>query len=196
MQFFKKLNTYLFLSVTTFLISTSSYAQTHPQMSVFNAHPSLSKNIYKIHLSSTSINTPIHLENGQQPCWDAAAKYEHLDPWLLYAVAYVESHHNPYAISKNRNGSYDIGLMQINSSWLPELYRDGITQKTLSNACASTFVGAWVLAKGIRHYGYSWKAIASYNVGNVEDPRRRQIGLNYAKKVYAAYHKLSAMHAH
>ena len=129
---------------------------------------------------------------GTTPCWDQAAKYHGLDPWLLYAVAYVESRHNPSVISKpNRNGTYDIGLMQINSIWLPELRRYGIDTRMLKNACASTYVGAWVMAKNVRRYGYSWKAIAAYNVGSVEDPVRRRIGYNYAKKVYDAYDKLS-----
>ena len=132
---------------------------------------------------------------GNTPCWDQAAKYHGLDPWLLYAVADVESSHNPSVISKpNRNGTYDIGLMQINSIWLPELRRYGIDQALLKNACASTYVGAWIMAKNIRRYGYSWEAIASYNVGSVENPNRRRIGYKYAQKVYKAYDKLSRGH--
>lgn len=133
----------------------------------------------------------IPTSQGNEPCWDAAAKYHGLDPWLLYAVAYVESTHNPSAIGKNRNGTYDIGLMQINSIWLPELRRHGISMSTLYNACASTYIGAWVMSKNIKKYGYSWQAIAAYNVGSLGTPARRQIGYNYAKKVYNAYHKLA-----
>ena len=135
----------------------------------------------------------IHAKLGSEPCWDAAAKYHGLDPWLLYSVAYVESRHNPTVVSgRNRNGTYDIGMMQINSIWLPELRRYGISESTLKNACASTYVGAWIMAKNIRRYGYTWQAIASYNVGSVETRSRRVIGYGYAKKVYDAYHLLSA----
>ena len=134
----------------------------------------------------------IHTKLGSEPCWDAAAKYHGLDPWLLYSVAYVESRHNASVVSgKNRNGTYDIGLMQINSIWLPELRRYGISESTLKNGCASTYVGAWIMAKNIRRYGYTWQAIASYNVGSVETRNRRVIGYGYAKKVYDAYHLLT-----
>lgn len=136
------------------------------------------------------LGSSIHVQEGQQPCWDAAARYQHvpgLNPWLLYAVAYVESRHNPYAIGRNTNGSYDLGLMQINSSWFPTLKRYGISPRLLTNACASTFVGAWVLADTIHRYGYTWEAIGAYNTGSVDTPRQRRIGYEYALKVYAAY---------
>lgn len=136
----------------------------------------------------------VHIQQGQQPCWDAAARYQNvrgLNPWLLYAVAYVESRHNPNAVGRNTNGSYDLGLMQINSTWFPTLKRYGIQPKLLTNACASTFVGAWVLAQTIHRYGFTWQAIAAYNVGSVDTPRRRAIGYAYAKRVYAAYDLLT-----
>ena len=49
-------------------------------------------------------------------CWDKAAQYYHVDPYLLYAIANVESGMNPYAVGQNRDGTRDVGLMQINSS--------------------------------------------------------------------------------
>lgn len=138
-------------------------------------------------------NIPWH--NNRQPCWDQAARYHGMNPWLLYAIAKVESGHNPAAVSpRNRNGTIDQGLMQINTVHLPRLRRYGIPESALKNACASTYIGAWVLADGFRRYGQSWKAIASYNVGSVDTPRRHAIGLNYAKKVYAAYDMLIKRH--
>ena len=38
-------------------------------------------------------------------CWDKAARYYHVDPYLLYAIANVESGMNPYAVGKNRDGT-------------------------------------------------------------------------------------------
>lgn len=131
-------------------------------------------------------------ENGRTPCWDAAGAYHGIDPWLLYAIGYVESTHDPMAVNtSNSNGTRDMGMMQINSIWLPELRRHGVSTDTLFNACASTYIGAWILAKNIRRYGYTWEAIAAYNVGSLNTPRRQEIGRNYARKVYAAYDKLS-----
>lgn len=140
-----------------------------------------------------AVQTPssIPWENGRIPCWDAAGAFHGVDPWLLYAIGYVESHHNPSSISKpNKNGTVDIGMMQINSVWLPELRRWGVPQGALVNACASTYIGAWIMAKNIRRYGYTWEAIAAYNVGTLDTPRRRQIGKSYATRVYEAYGRL------
>ena len=137
-----------------------------------------------------SAHADIYTQRSANPasCWDSAAKYQGLDPWLLYAVGYTESSHQAKIISRpNSNGTYDIGLMQINSTWLPELRKHGITQERLMDGCVSIYVGAWILAKTVRRYGYSWEAIASYNTGNVDTPRRRELGLKYAQRVYRNY---------
>jgi soluble lytic murein transglycosylase-like protein len=42
-------------------------------------------------------------------------------PDILRAITKVESNFNPRALNKNQNGTYDIGIMQINSSWIPVL---------------------------------------------------------------------------
>ncbi len=46
-------------------------------------------------------------------CWDVAANRYRLDPLLLYAIAQVESNLDLAARNVNRNGTRDIGLMQI-----------------------------------------------------------------------------------
>ena len=141
--------------------------------------------------SSPGSGYRIPWENGNVPCWDAAGAYHGIDPWLLYAIAKVESSHNPRAVNgSNRNGTRDIGLMQINSIWLPELRRHGITEAQLFNGCASTYIGAWIMAKNIKKHGYTWQAIAVYNVGSLNTPGRQKVGRRYAEKVYAAYEEM------
>lgn len=147
---------------------------------------------HSLNTTTQSQQQNVFYKNADTACWDEAAKYHGIDPWLLYAIAYVESSHNPRAISRpNRNGTYDIGLMQINSIHLPTLSRYGITKNTLMNACASTYVGAWILSEKINRYGWSWQAIAAYNVGSLNNPTRTRIGRSYANKVYEAYYKLT-----
>lgn len=138
----------------------------------------------------------IEWQDGARPCWDAAGARHGIDPWLLYAIASVESNYNPKIISRpNSNGTRDLGLMQINSTWLPTLRSNGVPSQAVFNACASTYIGAWIMAKNFRRYGYSWQAVAAYNVGTLNTPRRYAIGLAYAKKVYAAYGRLTRQHA-
>ena len=62
------------------------------------------------------------LSASASACWDEAAKGYGVNPWLLYGIAQVESSLDPHALNLRhlqRTGSYDIGLMQINSRNLP-----------------------------------------------------------------------------
>lgn len=114
-------------------------------------------------------------------CFDDAARRYYVNPDLLRAIARVESNMNPRAINhSNENGSYDIGLMQINSSWLPVLARYGIKEEDLFDPCVNVHVGAWILAQNFRDLGFNWQAIGAYNA---RSPEKR---LRYALKVYQA----------
>jgi soluble lytic murein transglycosylase-like protein len=112
-------------------------------------------------------------------CWEQAAQKYGVSPHLLHAIAKTESSLNPAAVNRNNaNGTYDVGLMQINSSWLPKLKRFGITERDLYEPCVSIDVAAWILAHNIRSYGNTWAAVGAYNT---PDPGR---GLLYAHRVY------------
>lgn len=110
-------------------------------------------------------------------CWEEAATWYRVNPYLLYAIAKTESGLNPSAINRNKNGSYDIGLMQINSSWLPTLRKYGVEEKDLYDACTSIQVGAWILAQNMQRMGVTWEAVGAYNA---RDPAKR---IKYALKV-------------
>lgn len=107
---------------------------------------------------------------------EAAARYG-IPPALLMAISRVESSGNPQALSRNPDGSYDIGHMQINSRWIPVLQRYGITERNLFDACTNTYVGAWILAQNIHRLGYNWNAIGAYNA---RSPSKR---MAYARKI-------------
>ena len=99
-------------------------------------------------------------------CWDDAAKRYQVSSALLYAIARTESGLNPQAISRNRNGSRDIGLMQINSAWLPTLASLGIGERDLFEPCTNILVGAWILAGNVHRLGYTWEAVGAYNAAS------------------------------
>lgn len=53
-------------------------------------------------------------------------------------------------VSQNSNKTLDIGPMQINSIWLPQLEQLGISQEQLKNDyCTNVFVGTWILRQNI-----------------------------------------------
>ena len=104
-------------------------------------------------------------------CWAAAADRYGIPVELLQAVAQVESGLRPAAINRShlqRTGSYDIGLMQVNSGHLRTLARYGITEAQLREPCTNVMVGAWLLAGQFARYGWSWEALGSYNAACTE----------------------------
>ena len=116
-------------------------------------------------------------------CIAKAASHHHVDLNLLRAIAKVESDMNPRAQAKNKNGSSDTGLMQINDWWLPTLSKYGIKKSDLLDACTSAYVGAWILAHSIKTHGLTWRAVGAYNSPT---PKNQRI---YAEKVNAALAK-------
>lgn len=96
-------------------------------------------------------------------CYEEAGVMYGIAPRLLWTISKGESNFNPAAVNYNTNGSYDFGLMQINSSWAPSLRKMGISWETLADPCTNVKVGAWVLAQCVRDYGYTWSAVGCYN---------------------------------
>jgi Transglycosylase SLT domain len=116
---------------------------------------------------------------------DAAAHYPEIDINLLKAIAFTESCFVEKAVSApNKNGSVDIGVMQINSSWLPLLSQYGIHRNDLLDACTNINIGTWVLAQNIQRLGKRWKAVGAYNA------RSEAVQLAYIKRVHMAYSRL------
>ncbi|WP_460134759.1 transglycosylase SLT domain-containing protein [Pseudomonas sp. S1_E04] len=125
-------------------------------------------------------------------CWEETARRYDIEPELLQAIAAVESGYRADAMNHaNRNGTRDIGLMQINSIHLPRLLKLGITEeRLLSEPCLSVDVGASILAEFIRRFGYNWTAVGSYNVGTGAGPERDALRRRYAEKIWARYEAL------
>lgn len=115
-------------------------------------------------------------------CFDEAGGMYGINPQVLRAIARVESNLNPKALNRNTNGTYDYGLMQINTIWYPTLGEDRWNR--LADACFNTKTGAWILATCIEKYGYNWKAIGCYNS---QTPGKSEA---YAKRVFNELKKL------
>jgi soluble lytic murein transglycosylase-like protein len=116
-------------------------------------------------------------------CVEHSAIDFHLPELLLYAVMSVERG-QPGLVRRNRNGTTDHGLMQINSGmWLPYFQRKyGIKPRTLTNdACLSVRAAAYVLRWEINHAnGNFWAGVGRFHSRN---PALSEI---YIQMVYSA----------
>lgn len=106
-----------------------------------------------------------------------AGKHFKIDARLLWAIAYKESRFNPNAISKaNKNGSYDIGIMQINSSHLWWLKRDfNIEKEDLLNPSINIYIGALILKRCFNIHGYTKQGITCYNGKITNNPYGQEV---------------------
>lgn len=125
------------------------------------------------------------LAHPMTQCMEGAGTRYRINPVLLWSIAKIESGFSPSAENKNTNGSTDIGVMQINSAWLPTLKRYGIDREALRDPCTNIYVGAWILAQNIQRYGYNWEAVGAYNA------RTQSKRVTYAKKVLSQAHRAS-----
>ncbi len=119
-------------------------------------------------------------------CFKQAGKTYQISPVLIKTIAQVESGLDPLAVNQNKNGSYDIGLMQINSSWQKHF---GGRWQHLSNPCYNVMAGAWILKQCMDRYGYSWDAVACYHTGKgLSDttPQKQRLAKKYVRKIQSA----------
>lgn len=94
-------------------------------------------------------------------CFEEAAEKYNLSADLLKAMAWVESRLKTDAINGNSDGSYDYGLMQINSRW-HEILGKEVWQR-IDEPCLNVHVGAWILSGCIERYGRVWESVGCYN---------------------------------
>lgn len=120
---------------------------------------------------------------------EAGKKYN-LDPLLILAIAKAESGLKVSAINRNNNGTYDYGLMQVNSINLDFV---GATKDTIFNPATNIHAGAKVLDQK-RTYIQQKKGtfttqelISAYNQGEGRLVRSGILNAAYVAKVWLWY---------
>lgn len=128
---------------------------------------------------------PIHDEpvpHGH--CFEEAAQRWSVNEQLLWAIARVESSFKAGAQHSNRDGTHDVGVMQVNSTHLPRLAAHRIDEEALRDPCTNIEVGASILAGFVRQYGPTWRAVGAYGAGSVGAKEASREA--YARRVAAA----------
>ncbi|WP_265555538.1 lytic transglycosylase domain-containing protein [Trichlorobacter lovleyi] len=97
-------------------------------------------------------------------CFQEAGERYGIPPEVLMSISKQESGMRAdLPPSWNKDGSYDVGVMRINSNWYHWSPEVRSLWPHLEDPCTNVMVGAWLLARCIHDYGYNWKGIGCYN---------------------------------
>lgn len=119
-------------------------------------------------------------------CLLLAAQTYALPPVALMGIYQVEGGQVGQEVGPNENGSYDLGPMQINTLWLPELADAwGVNESTArtwlrDDPCTNAGVSAWILSNHYQETRDLSKAISYYH------SRTPRFGNKYQRKVLAS----------
>lgn len=128
---------------------------------------------------------PTNVYANNYTCWDYVGKKFNLDPWLLLSIALTESSFQNGIKSKNSNGSYDLGLMQINTIHKTFFEKRGLSQYDLQyDSCKNVIAAGFLLRQSINKYGYNIDGIGGYHSNT---PKLRRA---YGNKVIKNYNNL------
>jgi hypothetical protein len=118
-------------------------------------------------------------------CILAAANTYQVPPAVMIGIMQVEGGHVGQQVY-NSNGTYDLGPMQVNTRWIPELARIWHVNTHTArvwvrdDACTNVHVAAWILKQKIAETGSLYYGIAWYHSATPG------LGYHYAAKVIAA----------
>lgn len=130
------------------------------------------------HAQVTRHSEPRPFTTEVERCILPASQFHGVNHYVLRSILKIESGLKPGAVGKNRNGTEDVGIGQMNSMHFRELSKYGIAPEHLKNACVGTYVAAWHLSKTIARYGNTWFGIAAYHSATPYFNRRYQALLN------------------
>jgi hypothetical protein len=116
-------------------------------------------------------------------CLLMAANTYQVPPAVMIGIMQVEGGHVGQAVGPNSNGTYDLGPMQVNSRWMPELARLWHVSDTTAriwvrdDGCVNVHVAAWILKQKMVETGSLYGGISHYHSATPG------MGARYAAKV-------------
>lgn len=121
-----------------------------------------------------------HVTPITEACIERSAESMGISTDLIQAILQVEGGRIGMA-SKNTNGTYDLGPMQINTIWIKYFKKKGITAHDLrNNGCMNVLAGSHIAAQEISRAGNLSLGIARYHSPTPKHQRR------YLSKVVGA----------
>lgn len=116
-------------------------------------------------------------------CLMLASQTYQVPPAVMVGIMHVEGGRVGQQVGPNSNGTYDLGPMQVNTRWIPQLARAwGVPNNTAlrlvrDDGCINVRVSAWILKQKIEDAGSLYGGIAYYHSATPG------IGTRYAAKV-------------
>ncbi len=118
-------------------------------------------------------------------CVSAAASHFNIHPNVIWAIIDVEGG-KVGTMSKNSNGTYDMGIMQINTINLESVTRsfpDVTWQDIAYKPCVNIAIGTWFLRQKIDEAGTLWDGVGNYHSKTVK------YKMPYLERIYKSYQK-------
>lgn len=115
-------------------------------------------------------------------CVMMAAHTYNVPPALLTGIYLAEGGKPGQAVS-NTNGSYDLGPMQINTIWIPELAEmwniseEDAKKRVRDDVCVNANVAAWILSQHVKETRNLVQSLQHYH------SRTPKFGKKYKKRV-------------
>lgn len=123
-------------------------------------------------------------------CLMLAAQNYNVPPAVMLGIMRVEGGRVGQAVGPNKNGTYDLGPMQVNTMHLPLLAQywkvntSTAMKMVKDDACVNVNVAAWILRQRLNESGNLTLAIAHYH------SKTPKFGYVYARKVIGAMKKM------
>lgn len=129
--------------------------------------------------------TQYNVQAVTEYCIQETAKRFDLSEAILKAMLKVEAA-SIGELRVNQDGSYNIGPMQVNSSWLQKFDNYISLNDLIYNGCTNLQVGAWVLKYQVNKAGNDlWQGVRNYH--NIA----QDLAISYQKQVYVAMQEIA-----
>jgi len=142
--------------------------------------------------AARAADAPVTAEARTRDCLTAAAAAHRLPPAVLVILLKVEGG-SLGRVSRNSNGTVDIGPLQVNTIWVPKIAAHWSAAPATAalalrdNLCANLEGGAWILRQAMDEaHGDFWDGVGIYHSHNPDYKAR------YLRQVLKATLRLQA----
>lgn len=119
-------------------------------------------------------------------CFETVQMHTNIKKEIFYTIAKIESNFKYNIKSKNKDGTIDYGIMQINSFWFDYFNKKGYPKSYIASPCGNILAAGFILSYCFRKKGNFSLAIECYNKGE----KVKKSGEYYRKfKKFYAYYK-------